>query len=81
MNCDKHPRNPSWWGDSRSCYECAKDAYGTYTPPVRPAWLTAHLQGAPDTGAMYVERTHGVTREGKAAGSVSWNYPTKGINR
>ncbi len=27
MNCDRHPKNPSWWGDKRSCYECAKDNY------------------------------------------------------
>jgi len=29
MNCDKHPRNPSWWTDKRPCYECAKQFYAT----------------------------------------------------
>ena len=27
MNCPRHPQNPSWWGDKRRCYECARENY------------------------------------------------------
>lgn len=32
MNCERHVKNPSWYGEARRCYECAKEDYSEHRP-------------------------------------------------
>ena len=92
MKCEKHPDRdgiltvdlPSIGIRRAMCLECRAafqlglDKMVSNDP--MPAWERASRQGVPDKNDMYPSRSHGTTREGKAAGAVEWKHYPRGIH-